>query len=432
MTTFERFERDIPRLMDELAPSSLPDYIDDMLLATARTSQRPAWRSLERWFPMGEIARPLPGPTIPWRPILIVVAVLVALAGMTIAYIGSQQPSIPAPFGLAGNGLLYVSDHDQDILTLDPATGETAVVFGGSESDFGPVVSRDGQQLLFARREGLHDALYVADIDGGDPSFLLEANGEFDWYDWSPDGRQIAVSYPPTSGPALTIIDVDDGTTTPLDPSILAASVWWRPTGGELVVSGSQRDAGGGLKYGIFLVPSDGTDATAVGETTYEATDWQHAYLAPDGRSLIFDRWNEAPGIQGRLHVLDVNTGIDRRITTDQAIGAAIGDGQWVEQSPRISPDGKTVAFELYTATPDGFRIAVASLDGGPVTILGDVHQPPSEGVIRTFSPDGRYLVVAYDDDATTVVFDLVTNDAVPVPGVSIDFASWQRVGAAR
>ena len=31
MTTFERFERDIPRLMDEIVPTRFPDYVDDLL-----------------------------------------------------------------------------------------------------------------------------------------------------------------------------------------------------------------------------------------------------------------------------------------------------------------------------------------------------------------------------------------------------------------
>ncbi len=54
---FDRFEREIPDLMEELAPTRRPDYFDEMLRATAAARQRPAWSSLERWLPMGEIAR---------------------------------------------------------------------------------------------------------------------------------------------------------------------------------------------------------------------------------------------------------------------------------------------------------------------------------------------------------------------------------------
>ena len=60
MTAFERFEREIPSLMDEIAPPRLPDYLDDMLRQTGRTRQRPAWASPERWLPMDVIARPAP------------------------------------------------------------------------------------------------------------------------------------------------------------------------------------------------------------------------------------------------------------------------------------------------------------------------------------------------------------------------------------
>ena len=79
----DRFEREIPELMDSLAPTRRPDYFDDMLLATARTRQRPAWSALERWLPMGEIARSVPRPVLPWRPIvLFVVLTLIVLAGV--------------------------------------------------------------------------------------------------------------------------------------------------------------------------------------------------------------------------------------------------------------------------------------------------------------------------------------------------------------
>ena len=43
MTAFERIEPRLPELLADLAPARVPDYFDDLLLATARTRQRPAW-----------------------------------------------------------------------------------------------------------------------------------------------------------------------------------------------------------------------------------------------------------------------------------------------------------------------------------------------------------------------------------------------------
>ena len=45
-------------LIDELAAAGVPDYFDDMLRTTTQARQRPAWSNLERWLPMGVIARP--------------------------------------------------------------------------------------------------------------------------------------------------------------------------------------------------------------------------------------------------------------------------------------------------------------------------------------------------------------------------------------
>ena len=71
MTAFDRLEPQIPELMNELAPARVPDYFDDMLRQTARTRQRTAWSSLERWLPAGVIARTDTVRQIPWRPIAI-------------------------------------------------------------------------------------------------------------------------------------------------------------------------------------------------------------------------------------------------------------------------------------------------------------------------------------------------------------------------
>ena len=62
MTAFDRVERHLPELIDELAAAGVPDYFDDMLRTTTQARQRPAWSTLERWLPMGVIARPAPDP----------------------------------------------------------------------------------------------------------------------------------------------------------------------------------------------------------------------------------------------------------------------------------------------------------------------------------------------------------------------------------
>ncbi len=51
MTTFERFEGDLPQLLEELAPLRTPDYLDLVFGRTVRAHQRPAWTFLERWLP---------------------------------------------------------------------------------------------------------------------------------------------------------------------------------------------------------------------------------------------------------------------------------------------------------------------------------------------------------------------------------------------
>ena len=56
MMPTDRFERQLPALLEDLAEPRTPDYLDDLLWQTAHTSQRPAWTFLERWLPMADIA----------------------------------------------------------------------------------------------------------------------------------------------------------------------------------------------------------------------------------------------------------------------------------------------------------------------------------------------------------------------------------------
>ena len=67
MTQFDRFERELPLALRDVAGPHSPDYLTDILGRTAHTRQRPAWASLERWLPM-DLATPRAATArVPWR-----------------------------------------------------------------------------------------------------------------------------------------------------------------------------------------------------------------------------------------------------------------------------------------------------------------------------------------------------------------------------
>jgi Mrp family chromosome partitioning ATPase len=93
MTSFDRIEQRMPELMADLASAGVPDYFDSMLQQAAATRQRPAWASLERWLPMGAVARTdtLRSPAL--RPILVLLLLgHVAIAGAGFDFVPVGRP----------------------------------------------------------------------------------------------------------------------------------------------------------------------------------------------------------------------------------------------------------------------------------------------------------------------------------------------------
>ena len=121
MTSIDRFERQLPELMADLASARVPDYFDDILQVTARTRQRPAWASLERWLPM-DLAMPQALGRTRLAPRLVILALVgLLVAAALLAYAGSQH-RIPAPFGPAANGSMYFNAANGDVMAADPTT----------------------------------------------------------------------------------------------------------------------------------------------------------------------------------------------------------------------------------------------------------------------------------------------------------------------
>ena len=202
MTAFERFEREIPSLMDEIAPPRLPDYFDDMLRQTGRTRQRPAWASLERWLPMDVVARPVSVRAPALRPLLILLLIGLLIAGGLVLYAGSQRTRLPEPFGLARNGVIVISTTDRRHRRLRPGVRHNHDVDRRRHEGHRALVLPDGQRFMFVR---LRFRASMEPTGSPTPTGRMPASScgrRSNGFDWSDAGDRIVDDPPPRrSGP---------------------------------------------------------------------------------------------------------------------------------------------------------------------------------------------------------------------------------------
>jgi Tol biopolymer transport system component len=415
MTTFERFEREIPSLMDEIAPPRLPDYLDNMLGQTGRTRQRPAWASLERWLPMDVVARPVSVRAPALRPLLALLLIGLLIAGGVILYAGSQRTRLPAPFGPARNGVVAIATAGGDIAAVDPATGSRATLVGGPTNDLAPWFSRDGQRLMFVRAEGARGSYWVANADGSNQRELVQAPVE--WFEWSDAGDRIVVVRLENGLRPASIVRVADGAVAPLAVPQTIEHAFWRPGHDQILFT----TAGSQGKVAYFLVNADGTGRERIAGVSPDAVN--DPQFSADGSQLVYATWGLGEGLQGRIHVLDIETGIDRALMFDGSAGTN-------ELDPQFSPDGNSLLFERYIADPPegGYQLVVASVDGGSVTPIGPIHRTGTDGATTEFSPDGTQVLATYNDDRSTWLLDVDGSGEQQLLVSGEGGTSWQRL----
>ena len=303
MTAFDRFERDLPMDLEDLAGPYTPDYLTDILSRTATTRQRPAWTFPERWLPMADIAsRPAFAPRLPLRTIVVALVVIALLAVAAAVFVGSQHTKLPPPFGPARNGLISYAKGG-DIFTVDPLTGVATAITTGPETDIDPEFSLDGTKLLFSRQRGSANAYdeIVANADGS--------------------GVRVVTSFPLTT---------DDRAHLTSD-------------GSALIVTRQDRI------QRIDLSGGGGTKDIAMGR-------WTDGTIRATDDAILFEN-DESPGID--LWVMQAD-GSDKQLLWDPHL-----DGDYADlQEFRWSPDGTRIAYTCSDpATHIGSNVCVMNAD---------------------------------------------------------------------
>ncbi|HSL76409.1 MAG TPA: hypothetical protein VK867_05650, partial [Candidatus Limnocylindrales bacterium] len=199
MTANDRFERTMSAWLSDDAAFRVPDHLGEVLAMTRETPQRPAWSSLERWLPMDTTFRPRLFNVPAGARLLALAALLLLIAAIAIFAVGSQQ-RLPAPFGIARNGIVITSQ-DGDLFRVDPSTSDRKPMGLGEGYDFSPIFSRDGTRFMVLRSDAPAPTapgsiatltLYVANADGSGLRAVTSPTESLDWMDWAPDGTRIA------------------------------------------------------------------------------------------------------------------------------------------------------------------------------------------------------------------------------------------------
>jgi len=238
------------------------------------------------------------------------------------------------------------------IRAYDRETGNIRRLTDGYGGSARPQISPDGRTMSFIRRDRTATLLMLHDLDSGRERVLFTGldpdlqegfafTGCYPGYAWSPDGKEIVISY----GGGLHAVRVADGSTRDIPftaqveqavtralrfPQNLAREnvpvrmVSWpnqSPSGGDLLFSAL------GRLYRMDLPSGAPAPVRAEGPRAYAPA------FSPDGRSVAYVTWSDTEA--GAVWIMDGLGGRSRKLTTvpDQYA------------NPVISPDGSKVAF---------------------------------------------------------------------------------------
>lgn len=364
---------------------------------------------------------------------LVVLALIVAL-GVAAMYLGSQPRRLPPPYGPASNGSI-IYDRAGDIFLTDPNGHLETPVVGGQANDYAPRWSRDGTTIFFGRKvrdEPPVVAVMAADADGRNvrqlSKILLD---DPEAAEVSPGGNQLAVIDHSSGGglPRLAVLDLEgDRPLRTLDVGAIQPTTyvdWQPPSGNQLLFLG--HPAGIAAELALYVIRSDGSGgprllAVQHGESVQDPRtqlSFQSLALSDDGRMAGYWNWETsvAAGRTCFVHLIDLDTGHDRRMTFDPSAACELG--------PAFLADGRIL---VEREDEEGLaQLLVAPADAtAPGTLIGPVYNFRHR-LGWAVSPDRRKVLLVLNFEESQLI--TIGTGATTFSQLSLpDAGSWQRL----
>jgi Tol biopolymer transport system component/imidazolonepropionase-like amidohydrolase len=300
----------------------------------------------------------------------------------------------------------YNKDANQGVFNiqrLDRETGEVQTIVAGPGGAIRPVISPDGQQLAFVRRnpETLDSRLMVKDLRSGIERTLYagldrdsqETSGDIGNYPafaWLPDGSALVA----WAGGRFQRIGLD-GSHQPIEIHVRVDKKIHPALRRQVEVDAdefdvrmlrwTQRSPDGRLAVyqalGYLWLHDLESDERR--RLTRQTEHWEfHPAFSPDGRYVVFTTFDDEA--LGSVRIAPVGRGREQVLTLEP--------GHYVE--PSFSPDGKRVAFRKttggYLTSPTWSQepgLYVVDADGGNLRRVTDKGSRPQ------FTADGQRLL---------------------------------------
>ncbi|MFQ5724300.1 MAG: prolyl oligopeptidase family serine peptidase [Terriglobia bacterium] len=297
-------------------------------------------------------------------------------------------------FSPDGQRIVYVrtfmdlmSDRRRTNLWLLKADGsDHRPLTSGNRNDFSPRWSPDGARLLYASGIDGSVQLYLRWMDTGQTAKLSQLTRAPSSLSWSPDGRWIAFTMlvPEKEKPLARLPAPPEGAEWAQRPRVIRRLLY-RADGAGYLESGHQQ---------LFLLPAEGGTPRQVTSGPYNVNspNW-----TPDGRHIIFSS-NRRQDWEYDL----LNSEVYALSLADDSV-RALTDRQGPDNSPRVSPDGRLIAYLGFDDRRQGYQVTHLYLmnpDGSDNRLLaGDFDRD-----IRNlqWSADSHGLFFQYDDEGNT------------------------------
>ena len=290
-----------------------------------------------------------------------------------------------------GNSVVYVrrfndimSDRTRAQLWRIDADGQNhRPLLSSTENAASPRWSPDGKQLAFVSSSTGSSQIHLRWMDNGDVAVVTHLQSSPSSLSWSPDGKWLAFT-----------MSVKAPTETIVKPRPKPKGAKWADKPITVSTTRYQYDGRGIVAPAyrhIFIVPSEGGSARQLTSGNFNhggSLSW-----SPDSAQIFFsayrqDDW-ELVSDEADIYAVDIATHALTQITSEPG----------AERSPRVSPNGRMLAFTHEERRPLAFtpdRIAVSNLDGSDMRILSNDLDGDASGLI--WSRDSKSILYTYDE----------------------------------